>query len=74
MNCTLGGWNHVLASKVFCGVKENTTFVGADVTHLTKDTDATVPSMAGVIATADAYPKSARLQSNNVEVCNIIFE
>lgn len=72
VNFKLGGVNHCLNNEPWCGAKNNTMIVGADVTHIGKDPNSTVPSMAGVVATCDAnswkYLASARLQSMNKEV------
>lgn len=47
--------------------------VGAEVGHISKDSDSTTPSMAGVVATCDEgsgqYLASARPQYNSKKVC-----
>ncbi|TGO65639.1 hypothetical protein BELL_1003g00030 [Botrytis elliptica] len=76
INFKSGGTSHFLndvaSQRIFwAGAKANTMIVGADVSHAGKGTDATCPSMAGVVATCDQlcsqYFASARLQENNTE-------
>lgn len=73
VNFNLGGTLHLLQNNpMWYGAKSNTMLVGADVTHPTSTSNATAPSVAGVVATADPenahYLASARLQDKNQEV------
>lgn len=72
MNFKNGGTNHRIYS---LSVKPGTMIVSADVTHPSKDSPDTCPSIAGVVASYDHiyahYRASARLQSSGVEVMAI---
>ncbi|KAI9646022.1 hypothetical protein NHQ30_005460 [Ciborinia camelliae] len=76
INFKMRGTSHHLKDQagkdiLWAGAKPNTMIVGADVSHAGKGSDATCPSMAGVVATYDQrcsqYLASARLQGNNTE-------